>query len=193
MKNILTILVAVLIAGALGYWVGQKQTVAVPDLDTNSVTLKWSSDLGKLSGYPVFPIDSIKAKTFIDNFYKLAATNPKTIVDKMPFSYAIDNKAIGKIFQGANAKSNIRLYPALNDSGEITLVVALEDENGKIQMEKLWDYIDPCPDDCPPILQDVNGKPISNDFYTCDEWNVELGKLGMTPKKSGKQKPAIQQ
>lgn len=196
MKNIVTLLIVAVITGAVGYWAGRKSTQeSTKDLDTNSVTLRWKG--GYSLAPPPHPITSIgyqEALSMIDSFYILASKNPKSIVDKMPHSYAIDNAAIGKIFQGANPQSNMRLYPALNSLGNVSMVLALEDENGKMQFstntkagdEKLWDYIDPCPDDCPPLS--ISGK---NDFYTCQEWADKLEHLRMSPKVQCKSKPAI--
>lgn len=183
---LIIIVAALAIGGSLGYWGGKQSCSTTSSIsDTNSVTLRWSPEKKEklLTEHPLLPIAYTEAKNAINNFYIEAYSNPQLIIQKIPFSFGIDNVSIAEIFKNQHSKSNIRLYPALNGKGEVTLVVALEDENGEMQFSnvttnldrKLWDYINPCPFDCPP----------KNDFYTdCNTWNSELKRIApsFTPK-----------
>lgn len=131
------------------------------------------------------PIGYTEAIDAIDLFYQEAKNDPSLITKSFSASYSISQATITKILGTLpNPNDKIRFYPSLwvlppGDATEkyhFSLILAKQDATGKMTFtkqtqatdNKIWEYIGPCPPDCP-----------EDDFYTCAEWIAKFQTMGV--------------
>ncbi len=172
MKNNLTILVAVLIAGALGYWAGQKQTVPVGDKNAlkslDFFTLNPSQKDMRLFDAPI-RLDSAQIYTarYKDFINKQITVDTKVVQLRDIFHpvpqgasaradypyYRIERNTINAIMGDTSIK-RLCVFPAIKIGGisrkrEFTLVLVGEYANYDLNKRVIYDEIELCPPPTP--------------------------------------------
>jgi hypothetical protein len=170
-KQILTTIIAAIIAGVVGYLLGgQKHTEVLKPFELKVVSNQ--NTIGTLTK----PIDDVnQAKLFTDTFQNIITTTKgiflwPTVDGKYIKSWNIDLKYIDNIATELRnipntTSTHIRIYPVINSDKNFSLMIiggyTLNDgkyynlrnkfSNGieTNNFAPMYDFIDPCPNKCP--------------------------------------------
>lgn len=120
------------------------------------------------------PVSIVETKQMIGHLYDSLSLKPEFLKETFSSSYVfnISNIISKTVFLGANPfKLQMRIYPGINPlSDSLTFIVAFESDGELIRKDEYqYEYIAPCPRNCPP-----DGK----DYFYRREWEAKFKKVG---------------
>lgn len=197
MNSIFKYLIGLIAGGLIGYfvcnWLHTKD-----EIDLNAF-LETKSVKKAVAESPGEPVSLTDAQNAIRQFYYLGETNKDSLLSLMASSYEIEHGTILKIIQSLGplgggvevSKSNIRIYPSVwtkDGKPKFSLVFVGQTPQGHTVLndgindgDEIFEYIGPCPRECPKEFRTVGTTQIQNDIFSKNEWNILLAKIKAEP------------